>query len=139
MKTALMKTAWRTLVPFGILGCALLFASPSQAQEPASAAWSGGFTAVASDPDPDPPDPGCFTYTNDLRYCSVVKVKDGVCVHNRWGQYHNGQTGPNCTNCFDAVDNSRDFLVSHTETPLEQGCYPYNDCQFTTIWGLCSY
>ena len=108
-----MKTTKGSTLYAGILMCALLLllAHPSSAQ----------------------PDPGCFTYTNDLRYCNVVKVKDGVCVHNRWGQYHSGQTGTNCSNCYDTVNNSLDFLVDHFETPLEEGCTPYNDCQFGTV------
>lgn len=64
----------------------------------------------------------------------LVKVKNGACVHNRWGQYHNGQTGPNCTNCFDTVNSSLDFLVDHFTTPLEEGCTPYNDCQTGTVF-----
>jgi len=134
-----MKTTWRSLVYVGVLTSAFLLANPSSAQiGPAaeSDAWSENLTAMS---DPNPPDPNCFTYQDDLRYCNVVKVKNGVCVHNRWGQYHNGVTGASCTECYDAVDNSRDFLVSHTETPLEEGCYPYNDCQFTTLWGACSF
>lgn len=77
----------------------------------------------------------CYTYWSDVRYCNVVKIKDGVCVHNRWGQYHDGQTGTTCyPSCYDTVNNSLDFFVSQYETPLEEGCYPYNDCQFGTVY-----
>jgi hypothetical protein len=108
-----MKTAWRRFIQAGTLMCALLLflmASTSHAQT------------------------GCYTYTNDIRYCNVVKIKNGVCVHNRWGQYHNGQTGPYCEFCYDTVNNDLDFLVDHFETPLENGCYPYNDCQVGTVY-----
>jgi hypothetical protein len=143
-----MRNAWKSFVYVGAVVCVVLLANPSHAQmsqEP-DARWTTPETpaqsslsddpmmTVMSDPDPDPDPNNCFTYTNDLRYCNVVKVKNGVCVHNRWGQYHNGQTGPDCLDCFDTVNNSLDFFVSHTETPLEEGCYEYNDCQFGTVY-----
>lgn len=109
-----MTKTWSSFTLAGALAFAFLFlqANPSHAQ--------------------------CYTYSNDIRYCNVVKIKDGVCVHNRWGQYHNGQTGPSCLDCYDTVNNIFDFIVDHYETPLEEGCTPVNECQFGTVY-TCSY
>src|SRR4051794_23572279 len=123
-----MKTICRNLLTLGILVCALAFALPSQAQGRHSDPWS-----KAKGPSAPKPTSTCFTYSNDLRYCNVVKIKNGQCVHNRWGQYHNGQTGPDCDFCYDTVNNAYDFLVDHYTTPLEEGCFPYNDCQTGTV------
>lgn len=126
-----MKRVWRCVVNL-TLACSVLLVLPSAQAAPASHRGSANRVVRASIwPDPDP---GCFTYTNDIRYCNIVKVKNGVCVHNRWGQHHYGQTGPECTNCFDTVNNSQDFLVDHYTTPLEEGCYPYDDCQTGTVY-----
>ena len=105
-----MTKTLRSFIYAGALACTFLFllAGPASAQ--------------------------CYTYSSDLRYCNVVKIKNGVCVHNRWGQYHDGQFGPSCPYCYDTVNNDLDFLVSHYETPLEEGCYPYNDCQVGTVY-----
>jgi hypothetical protein len=130
-----MKSSWRSLVVLA-LACSILLAIPSFAAGVPANPWTAtrkAMSALPPDP-PDPPDPGCFTYHNDTRYCNVVKIKNGVCVHNRWGQIHNGQTGAECSNCFDTVNNSQDFLVSQYTTPLEEGCYPYNDCQTGTVY-----
>ena len=81
-------------------------------------------------------DPECFFYSGDIEYCTVVKIKDGVCVNNTWAQAHFGKTGSQCQDCWDAVDNDQDVLVDHTETPVA-GCVPSNNCQFGAVYGIC--
>jgi len=129
-----MKNVWRSVV-YLTLTCSVLLALPSAQAGGLPAFHGGGKNRIVKASWPDP-DPGCFVYFDDIRYCNVVKTRNDntVCVHKRWGQHHYGQTGPDCTNCFDTVNNDNDFLVESFTTPIEEGCEPYNDCQFGTVY-----
>jgi len=77
--------------------------------------------------------PQCISFNDIVEYCTVEKIKDGVCVHNTWAQSHSGETGPECPACYDTVNNALDVLVDHYETPVG-GCNPSNTCQFGTVY-----
>ena len=136
-----MKIALRNFVWAGaLLGALLLANSPAvrasdevcstpAAEAAYSSSSAGNLTSASAGSSKN----YCYTYQDDVRYCNVVKINDGVCVHKRWGQSHDGQFGNGCF-CYDTVDNSQDFLVDHYTTPLSEGCYPYNDCQFGTVY-----